>query len=118
VKVRFYATMRPIVGAKSVDIAAPEGTPLAAAGSGRVLRARWDDYLGNFVEIQHGFGYVTVYGHCSSLSVEEGDRIEAGEVIGFLGGTGEASAPHLHFEVYKEGAAIDPRDLFPGDPPR
>jgi murein DD-endopeptidase MepM/ murein hydrolase activator NlpD len=101
-----------------IDIAAPQDTPLVAAGKGRVLKARWDDHLGNFVEIQHGFGYVTVYGHCSRLTVKEGDRVDQGQLIGYLGGTGQASAPHLHFEVWKDGAVVDPRQILPGEPPR
>jgi murein DD-endopeptidase MepM/ murein hydrolase activator NlpD len=101
-----------------IDIVSPEDAPIVAAGKGRVLRARWDDFLGNFLEIQHGFDYVTVYGHCSRLVVQEGDRVDRGQLIGHLGGTGQASAPHLHFEVWKEGVAIDPRQVLPGDPPR
>ena len=109
---------RGIVPHHGIDIAGPEDAPIKAAGKGRVLRARWDDFLGNFLEIQHGFGYVTVYGHCSRLTVQEGDRVDRGQLIGHLGGTGQASAPHLHFEVWKEGVAIDPRQVMPGDPPR
>jgi murein DD-endopeptidase MepM/ murein hydrolase activator NlpD len=101
-----------------IDLVAPESTPIKASGKGRVSQAGWDDYLGNFVEIQHGFGYVTVYGHFNRLAVRKGDRIDRGQVIGYLGGTGEASAPHLHFEVWKEGVAVDPRSVIPGDPPR
>ncbi len=101
-----------------IDIAGPVDAPIVAAGKGRVLKSRWDDYLGNFLEIQHGFGYVTVYGHCSRLIVKEGDRVDRGQLIGNLGGTGQASAPHLHFEVWKEGVAIDPRQALPGEPPR
>ena len=101
-----------------IDIAAAEDTPLRSAGPGRVVEAGSDDFLGNFVEIQHGFGYVTVYGHCSRLIVRAGDRVDRGQVIGYLGATGEASAPHVHFEVWKDGVAVDPRSVIPGDPPR
>jgi murein DD-endopeptidase MepM/ murein hydrolase activator NlpD len=109
---------RGIMPHHGIDIAGPEGSSLVAAGKGRVLKASWDDYLGNFVEIQHGFGYVTVYGHCSRLAVKEGDRIDRGQVIGYLGSTGQASAPHLHFEVWKDGEVVDPRQVLPGEPPR
>jgi len=99
-----------------IDLVAPTGSPLLAAGRGVVVRAEWDDYLGNYVEIRHGFGYVTVYGHCNSLSVLPGDRVDRGQRIGELGGTGQASAPHLHFEVWKGDRAVDPRSVIPGDP--
>jgi murein DD-endopeptidase MepM/ murein hydrolase activator NlpD len=101
-----------------IDLVAPADNPIRAAGKGRVSQAGWDDYLGNFVEIQHGFGYVTVYGHCSRLLVQKGDRIDRSQAIGHLGGTGEASAPHLHFEVWKEGVAVDPRNVMSGEPQR
>jgi murein DD-endopeptidase MepM/ murein hydrolase activator NlpD len=99
-----------------IDLVDAQDAPVKAAGKGQVTSAGWDDYLGNFVEIQHGFGYVTVYGHCSRLEVRRGDRVERGQVIGYLGGTGQASAPHLHFEVWKDGEAMDPRAVIPGEP--
>lgn len=102
----------------ALDIVAPLETPLKAAGKGIVTAAGWDNFLGNYVEITHGLGYVTVYGHCSRLSVKEGDRVDRAQQIGYLGGTGQASAPHLHFEVWKDGTIIDPRLVIPGDPPR
>ena len=102
----------------ALDIVAALETPLKAAGKGIVTAAGWDNFLGNYVEITHGLGYVTVYGHCSRLSVKEGDRVDRAQQIGYLGGTGQASAPHLHFEVWKDGTTIDPRLVIPGDPPR
>ncbi len=101
---------------EGIDLVAPVGTPVRTAGPGVVQQAGWDDELGNFVEIRHGFGYVTVYGHCRDLSVAPGDRVDAGQEIGTLGGTGNASGPHLHFEVWKNGEAVDPRTVIPGDP--
>ncbi len=105
-------------GHEGIDLVAPLDTPVRAAGKGVVARAGWDAYLGNYVEITHGLGYVTVYGHCSRLAVRAGDRVDRGQEIAFLGGTGQASAPHLHFEVWKNGNAIDPRLVIPGDPAR
>lgn len=99
-----------------IDLAAPVDTPIGAAGRGIVQQAGWDDFLGNYVEIRHGFGYVTVYGHCSKLAVRVGDRVDAGQMVGTLGGTGQVTAPHLHFEVWKDGEAVDPRVALPGDP--
>lgn len=100
-----------------LDIAGSETTPVLAAGAGTVARTGTDDYLGNFVEIQHGLGYLTVYGHCSRLAVGPGARVEAGQVIGYMGRTGRATATHLHFEVWQQGEAVDPRSVLPGDPP-
>ncbi len=100
-----------------IDIAGSESTPIVAAGEGTVARAGSDDHLGNFVEIQHGLGYLTVYGHCSRLAVGPGARVEAGQVIAYMGSTGQATATHLHFEVWQQGDAVDPRSVLPGDPP-
>jgi len=99
-----------------IDLVAPLDTELRAAGRGIVQSAGWDDDLGNYVEIRHGFGYVTIYGHCSRLVVQTGDRVEPGQVVAALGGTGRASAPHLHFEIWRDGEAVDPRIVIPGNP--
>jgi len=99
-----------------IDLVAPAGTDVRAAGRGIVQSAGWDDDLGNYVEIRHGFGYVTIYGHCSRLIVQTGDRVEPGQTIAALGGTGRASAPHLHFEIWRDGEAVDPRIVIPGSP--
>lgn len=101
-----------------IDIAGPTGAPLVAAAEGEVYRIGTDEFLGNFVEIQHGLGYVTVYGHCSRIAVQKGDNVAQGQVIAYVGQSGEASAPHLHFEIWREGEAINPRNLMTGDPPR
>lgn len=100
-----------------IDIASATGTPIHSAGPGRVLRSGTDEFLGNFVEIQHGLGYVTVYGHCSRIVVNRDETIDAGQVIGYVGQSGQATAPHLHFEVYVQGEAVDPRQILEGDPP-
>jgi len=100
-----------------IDIAGNETIPIRAAGDGTVARAGEDEYLGNFVEIQHGLGYLTVYGHCSRLVVGPGARVEAGQVIAYMGRTGQATATHLHFEIWQQGDAVDPRSVLAGDPP-
>jgi len=109
-------TPRGVLPHPGIDLVAPTGTPVLSAGRGVVVRADWDDYLGNYVEIRHGFSYVTVYGHCNSLSVRPGDRVDRGQHIATLGGTGQASAPHLHFEVWKGDREVDPRSVISGDP--
>ena len=110
-------TARGILPHLGLDIAGSESTPIVAAGAGTVARAGQDESLGNFVEIQHGLGYLTVYGHCSRLAVAPGARVEAGQVIAYMGSTGQATATHLHFEVWQQGEAIDPRTVLPGNPP-
>ncbi len=99
-----------------LDIAGPEGAPILAAGDGVVSRAGTDPYLGNFVEIQHGMGYVTVYGHCQRVAVARGEQVRRGQVVAYMGETGEASAPHLHFEIWQNGMAVDPREFLQGEP--
>jgi murein DD-endopeptidase MepM/ murein hydrolase activator NlpD len=100
-----------------LDIAAATDTPVLAAGAGLAVRSGTDDFLGNFVEIQHGLGYLTVYGHCSRIAVGQGDRVDGGQVIAYVGQSGQTSAPHLHFEIRQQGEAVDPRKFLKGDPP-
>jgi murein DD-endopeptidase MepM/ murein hydrolase activator NlpD len=102
----------------AIDIAGPTDAPITAAGNGTVIRTGTDDFLGNFVEIQHGLGYLTVYGHCSRIAVGQGDRVQAGQLIAYMGKSGQASATHLHFEIWYQGEAIDPRGIVAGDPPQ
>lgn len=101
-----------------VDIASAVDTPITAPAAGQVVRAGEDPHLGIYVEIEHGLGYLTVYGHCSRLAVGSGDRVEAGQIIAYMGATGQATATHLHFEVWRQGEAVDPRTVIAGDPPR
>jgi len=115
-----YIAGQPARGIKphtGIDIAGPTGAPVMAAGDGIVFRVGDDPYLGNFVEIQHGLGYLTVYGHCSSIAVARGDRVVRGQVVAHMGDTGQASAPHLHFEIWNEGEVVNPRSKIAGDPP-
>ena len=100
-----------------LDIAGPEGAPILAAGDGLVVRLGDDPFLGKFVEIQHGMGYLTVYGHCRQIAVSRGAQVRRGQVVAYMGATGEASAPHLHFEVWQNGMAVDPRRFLTGEPP-
>jgi len=99
-----------------IDIAGPADTPVMAAAPGVVDRTGTDDFLGNFVEIRHGLGYLTVYGHLSRIAVAKGDRVGAGQVVAYMGKSGQASATHLHFETWRQGEAVDPRTFIAGDP--
>ena len=106
---------RPHLG---IDIAAPTDTPIVSPADGVVVRTGVDDYLGNFVEIQHGLGYLTVYGHCSRIAVGKGAKVDGGQIIGYVGQSGQSSAPHLHYEIWRQGEAMNPRELLVGQPPR
>jgi murein DD-endopeptidase MepM/ murein hydrolase activator NlpD len=91
-----------------LDFAVKTGTAVAATASGLVAFAGWDEYLGNLVIIDHGNGYQSIYGHNKNLLVEEGDNVLKGDVIALSGNTGHSTAPHLHYEVRKDGVPVDP----------
>lgn len=91
-----------------LDIAIPTDSYVRAAGSGRVLRRGEDPVYGNFLVLDHGEGYQTVYAHTSLILVERGQTVRRGEVIALTGSTGQSTAPHLHFEVLLDGIPVDP----------
>jgi murein DD-endopeptidase MepM/ murein hydrolase activator NlpD len=97
---------------KGIDIAAKEGTEIVAVAGGVIT---WSDRrfgYGNMVEINHGNGYSTRYGHCSSLLVKEGEAVKKGQVVALMGSTGRSTGPHVHFEVLKEGTQVNPLDFI------
>ena len=94
-----------------VDLEAPLGTPIEAAGAGKVIRADWFAGYGMCVDIEHANGYVTRYGHFSAIWVKVGDWVSATDWIGACGSTGNSSCPHLHFEVYHNGSSMDPEKI-------
>jgi murein DD-endopeptidase MepM/ murein hydrolase activator NlpD len=102
----------PTTGAQEfhegIDIGAPQGTPIRAAASGTVTFAGQMSGYGNVVILSHAGGLETRYAHQSAMSVTAGQTVAAGEVIGAVGATGEATGPHLHFEVRRNGVAVDP----------
>jgi murein DD-endopeptidase MepM/ murein hydrolase activator NlpD len=91
-----------------IDIPAAKGTPIGAAAPGRVVFAAVGDGFGKLVVIEHGHGVRTRYAHLSRIGVRVGQYVKAGETIGRVGSTGEATGPHLHFEVLVRGANVDP----------
>jgi murein DD-endopeptidase MepM/ murein hydrolase activator NlpD len=99
---------------EGVDIAAPSGTPILAAAKGTVTYSGWMSGLGNTVEIDHGYGYVTRYGHASKLLVRRGQKVTRGEVIANVGSTGISTSPHLHYEVRVGGVAVNPLNYVIG----
>jgi murein DD-endopeptidase MepM/ murein hydrolase activator NlpD len=98
---------RPHTG---VDWAAPIGTPIFAAGSGTIIKAGWDSGYGRRIEIQHANGYITTYNHMSGFArgATEGAHVRQGQAIGYLGQTGLATGPHLHYEIMVNGHFVDP----------
>lgn len=97
------------------DIAAPEGTPILAAADGIVTIANSTNphySYGYYVKLQHEDGYETLYAHCSALCVAAGQEVQQGEVIGFVGSTGDSTGNHLHFEVREDGVRVDAMILF------
>ena len=118
----FGMRVHPILGYRKmhtgVDWAAPTGTPIIAAGNGTVIKAGWDTGgYGNQTLVQHANGYVTSYNHQSAIAkgVVEGAKIRQGQVIGWIGSSGETTGPHLHYELIVNGNKVDPlRIRLPG----
>jgi murein DD-endopeptidase MepM/ murein hydrolase activator NlpD len=98
---------------EGVDFAAPPGTPIYASGTGRVTRIGYNGGYGNYVRIDHGHGFVTAYGHLRGFKqgLARGDRVAQGQVIGYVGNTGQSTGPHLHYEIHKRGEPVNPRSL-------
>jgi murein DD-endopeptidase MepM/ murein hydrolase activator NlpD len=94
-----------------MDVAVRQGSAVRAAGGGTVAEVGEDSVYGRFVRIRHREGYESMYGHLSGVEVEEGATVAGGQVIARSGNTGLSTAPHLHFEIRKDGEAVDPRSL-------
>ena len=103
----------PIYGTRQfhegLDIANRIGAPVDASANGTVAEIGYQSGYGRYVKIQHGYGMATVYGHLSSVKVNDGQRVKKGEVIGFVGNTGSSTGPHLHYEVRINGVPTNPR---------
>ena len=115
---RFGLRVHPITGVQKshtgIDIASNSGTTVYASDGGSVTLAGWNGGYGNCIMLDHGNGYITLYGHLSSISVSVGQTVSKGDSIGAVGSTGNSTGPHLHFEVIKDGARIDPEQFFSG----
>ncbi|WP_179351696.1 M23 family metallopeptidase [Winogradskyella vidalii] len=99
-----------------MDFTAPRGTPIYASGDGVIKRAdsRSTGY-GNHIRIDHGYGYVSLYAHLYKYNVKVNQRVKRGDLIGFVGSTGRSEAPHLHYEVFKDGERINPINFYYGN---
>jgi murein DD-endopeptidase MepM/ murein hydrolase activator NlpD len=109
--------MHPILGYstmhRGVDFAAPSGTPIYAAGDGRIVEEGRKGGYGNYIQIRHNGDYSTAYAHMSRFAkgMSPGRRVAQGQVIGYIGTTGRSTGPHLHFEVFKDGSQINPLNV-------
>ncbi len=112
----FGLRRNPITGALEfhlgVDIANRWGTPVRATADGRVVKAGWCGLLGRCVEIDHGHGFKTFYGHLAKIIVHKGQRVERGMIIGIMGSSGRSTGPHLHYSIKYRGRIINPELLL------
>lgn len=108
--------VHPVTGAWSfhtgVDLGAGEGTPIYATRSGTVTTATYSDVYGNYVTINHGDGYSSLYGHMTHYVVYAGEYVSQGQVIGYVGSTGWSTGAHLHFTIYYNGSTVNPMDYI------
>ncbi len=111
--------MHPILKRRKMhngmDFTAKTGTPIYATGNGKVIKASRASGFGKVVYIDHGFGYITKYGHMSKFNTKKGKNVKRGDIIGYVGNTGLSSGPHLHYEVHKNGKPINPVNFYHGD---
>jgi murein DD-endopeptidase MepM/ murein hydrolase activator NlpD len=99
-----------------MDFSAEQGTPIYATGDGVVARAdNLAQGYGNHVVIDHGFGYHTLYGHMSKIKARAGEKVSRGQLIGYVGSTGLSTAPHIHYEVIKNGEKVNPINYYYND---
>jgi murein DD-endopeptidase MepM/ murein hydrolase activator NlpD len=99
-----------------IDFSAPIGTEIYATGNGYVSKVEFNGRgYGNNITINHGFGYQTLYAHMSRFNVREGQQVKRGDIIGYVGNTGSSTGPHVHYEVIKNLAKIDPINFFFND---
>ena len=108
--------MDPFTGVRTfhtgIDLVVPHGTPIKASMAGTVAAAGYSNVYGNYVIINHGNGYQTLYAHMVSSAVKRAQHIGQGGVIGYVGSTGYSTGAHLHFSVYKDGKLINPMHVF------
>jgi murein DD-endopeptidase MepM/ murein hydrolase activator NlpD len=100
---------------KGMDFTAPSGTPIYASGNGKVIRANRSATYGRVVYIEHGYGYKTIYAHMSKIKAKRGQYVKRGDLIGYVGNTGRSVSSHLHYEVHKNGRALNPINFYYGD---
>jgi len=96
-----------------MDFMGKTGAPVYATGDGSIIElTRSRVGLGNYIVINHGFGYTTYYAHLSRFKATSGEKVQRGDIIGYIGSTGTSTSPHLHYEVHKNGIAVNPKDYY------
>jgi murein DD-endopeptidase MepM/ murein hydrolase activator NlpD len=109
---RFGMRTDPFTGREQmhagIDISTNTGNPVVATADGIVIKVTTDRFLGKHIVISHGYGLTTLYAHLNGFAVKEGRKVKRGEVIGYVGQTGKALGPHLHYEVRNNGRAVNP----------
>ena len=116
---RFHPILKRWRAHRGVDYGGPTGTPIRTTGNGQIIFRGWDNSYGNFIKVQHAGKYMTLYGHMSKFGkFKKGDRVKQGDVIGYIGSTGLATGPHLHYEFRINGVHQDPLKMdFPSASP-
>lgn len=112
---RMHPIFKVLMDHKGLDFTAPKGTEVYATGDGRVSMAYFSGSYGNVIFIDHGFDYETRYAHLSKFNVRPGQFVKRGELIGYVGNTGISVSPHLHYEVFYRGQAVNPIHFFQRD---
>ncbi len=97
---------------RGIDIANHRGTPIIATADGKVKTVGTFGSLGKLIVLDHGYGFISRYGHLQKWAVKRGQRVKRGDVIGYMGNTGYSTGPHLHYEVWRNGKALNPRDYI------
>jgi murein DD-endopeptidase MepM/ murein hydrolase activator NlpD len=97
---------------QGMDFTAPTGTDIFATGNGTIQSAGWQQGYGNCVQVNHGYGYLTLYGHMNAIKVRVGQSVKRGDVIGLVGSTGKSTGPHLHYEVHFKGTVMNPQNYY------
>jgi len=108
---RFHPILKRVKAHNGIDYKAPKGTPVYAAGDGKVIRSKYSKFNGHHVFVQHANSIVTKYLHFTKRTVKQGQRVKQGQVIGYVGATGLAQAPHLHYEFLLNGVHRNPRTV-------
>lgn len=105
---RFHPILHYARPHEGIDVAAPMGAPIVAPAAGTVTLVSRQNGYGKVLEIDHGYGIVTKYAHCSRIVVKKGQRVQRGQVIANVGSTGLATGPHLHYEIHVHGKVVNP----------
>ncbi|HEY9046855.1 MAG TPA: M23 family metallopeptidase [Ohtaekwangia sp.] len=112
---RFHPIFHKYMAHNGLDFAAPKGTPVYATGDGKVIKAYFSGSYGNVVYVDHHYNFETRYAHLSAFAVKEGETVKRGQVIGYVGSTGNSVASHLHYEVLFKGQHVHPINFFQRD---